>query len=176
MPRRSISRSSVCLSLTLIAMISACSPFSPKSLGMVGKQAPYTRLTLLDGRYIPIAQYKDQGKTLILAFWDTTCPFSRPQISDLNEYAKAASARKDVAFIVVSVDNPERESRVREMAQSDEYNALTHAFSGNEVYDEAFIAFDYEIVPVVVVIGPDGVIKEIGQDADIVAKHLGLED
>lgn len=175
MPRRSISLSNICLPLTLIAMLSACSSFSPKSLGMLGKQAPFTRLTLLDGSYIPIAEYKDQGKTLILAFWDTTCPFSRGEISELNEYATQARARKDVAFVVVSVDNLERESRVQEMAQSDEYNALTHAFSGNEVYDEAFMAFDYEIVPVIVVIGPDGVIKEIGQDADIAAKHIGLD-
>ena len=57
-----------CLILASLAA-AGCSHTSEEALKLVNTKAPYTRVTMLDGSYIPLTRYR--GRTLALLFWAT---------------------------------------------------------------------------------------------------------
>jgi len=153
----------------ILAGITACSPISDKTREMVDKPAPYTRVTMLDGTYVPLSSFR--GRTVVLAFWGTWCSRSKGVLRDLSDYAKS-HRRPDVEYIAVSIDRTDNFETLNNMINHQGLNNLQHAFSGNDVRDEAFLAFGLISVPTIIVIGPDGAVKGVGTDMDVVEEQL----
>lgn len=144
---------------------SGCAYFlSQETLDMVEKPAPNNQLVMLDGSTKRISNYR--GKTLVLAFWYTSCPYSRPQLRQLDDYAETIEDRSDIAFVAVSIDKEKKREFLEGMARSEDYDNFQHAFSGKDVYDRTYSSYYLSAVPAFVVIDPQGVIKTITRDAD----------
>ena len=159
----------ITLPLLLLPVLTGCSAISEKTLQMVNRPAPYTRITMLDGNYIPLSEFR--GKTTVLAFWATWCSHSKKVMKELSDYA-LAHHRPDVAYVGISIDRNENFETVNNMAKFQGLNGVQHAFSGNDVHDETFIAFDVSHLPTIIVIGPNGVVKGVGTDLDVVREQL----
>jgi len=145
-------RMKLLLASLLFLLLTACAP--TQGLHLVGQPAPYTRLTMLDGRYVPLESFK--GRTTVLVFWAEWCTSSSPVMRRLNEYAQTFRGREDVAFVAVSLDRAEDIGKVKERIMYQRLDGFQHAFSGNEGQDEAFMAFSGSTMPYILVIGPDG--------------------
>jgi thiol-disulfide isomerase/thioredoxin len=144
---------------------SACSFDSGEPSGLLNKQAPPTRLTMLDGTYVSFDQY--QGKYIVLVFWAQWCPHSRPVVQKLSRIAEHMK-RSDVVFVAVSVDEFNDYDKLKERITSLKVDNLNHAFSGNDFYDEAYLAFHGDALPHLFVINPGGTIIAEGHDASVV--------
>ena len=142
----------ISISILLIGC-SATSKLNP------GTPAPYTKLQRLDdSSYILLENLR--GKMVGLLFWESTCSASKSMLSSLNEHARKLHNRSDLAFIAVSSDTNEED--LRNLIHVRNYNAVTHAYSGNGGYDEAFLAFRVDSVPQGFIIDRNGVIVDSG--------------
>ncbi len=148
--------------VVLIFLAASCSSHVPQQV-MTGKSVPYTRLTMLDGTPRIMDEYK--GRTVALMFWATWCPRSRWAIERLNKFA--ASRRNPAAvYVAVSIDKPEDERVLKERIRDLRLSSISHAFSGNETYDEAFLMLSGNQVPYFAVIDPRGAVVYQGDDED----------
>ena len=136
----------------------------------VGKLAPYTNVTLMNGETVPIEQFK--GKTTVLLFWAQWCTHSGPVMAELNEYLQGLNHRKDVKFLAISVDKNEDLPKLQERIKYQSMDGFQHCFSGNAEYDQAFMAFGTGELPLIVVIDPKGVIVAEGSDPQIVKDYF----
>lgn len=137
-----------------------------------GDDAPMTRLTLIDGDYVPLSQYS--GRTLVLFFWSSTCSKSGQLLLKIRDLARELGDRDDIKFITVSGDKPENIAKVKERIQDLRLNSFVHSFSGNEGSDEAFLAYHCGEMPLAYVIDPSGKILSVGETIDDVRAGLGL--
>ena len=137
----------------------------------VGKPVPSTRLTMLDGDYVGIEQFR--GKSVVLVFWATWCHQTRPIMTRLNEYAKRLN-RPDFVFLAVSIDKLDKLSELRDRIKYEHLDGFKHAFSGNEGGDEAWLALDGDALPYIFVIDPSGVVLAAGKDDSIVYEALHI--
>ena len=153
----------------LAALSFGCSSMSEQTEALIGKTAPYTRLTMIDGSYLPLSNFR--GKTLVLAFWATYCSHSKGMINDLKEYVKNHN-NPGVEYIAVSLDDALGFETLQNMIQLQGLDVLRHAYSGNEARDEAFLAFKLTSIPMIVVIGPDGEVKSIGRSVRVVRRNV----
>ena len=121
------------LSLSLISLSLLCVGCSSSSgAKILGKQAPLTRLTMLNsGEMISSDTLK---QPLVLAFWATTCKSSPRAIEKLNSYADELADR-GVSIVAISIDKSEAFDDVKAMIKYREIDQISHAFSGNDVYD-----------------------------------------
>jgi len=103
---------------------------------------------MLDGEYKALASY--DGKRTALFFWAQWCSFSRSRIVKFNELAKFYKP-KDINFIAVSADDYEKFNDLTDFIRAKELVNVEHAFSGNGIYDEAFMAFGVSEYPSFVV-------------------------
>ncbi len=154
---------------TCIALLSGCSGISSRAGELVGTRAPETRLTLLDGSYVPLAGYR--GKTVILAFWATWCHTADPAIKRLNELAKKYQP-ESLTIIAVNLDATDNFEKVRDRVVYQKLSNLEHAFSGNEGQDEAFVAFRGDDLPYFVVMDQQGKVALITKKDSEVADYL----
>ncbi len=151
------------LVLTICFGLMGCSGQSKlKNEELIGKFAPYTRLTMLDGEWVALQDYK--GKTTVMVFWATWCNKSRKALNKINAFAKSLPAGNDGQFFAISVDKSEKLQEVKERLNSTDLSAFVPAFSGNESADEAYQAFGGESLPYIVVINKAGKVVAAGND------------
>jgi thiol-disulfide isomerase/thioredoxin len=137
---------------------------------LVNHPAPPARLTLLEGREIPLDALR--GKHVGLIFWATWCGHSKSRIADFAELAEHYAIRKDVVFLAVSIDRAENLETLRSRIESQGLQKVNHVFSGNDVQDEAFLAFKGEAVPYVVVIDPRGRVRSVDSSTSSLEDYL----
>lgn len=160
----------VCVLLLAVSLLSGCYGFSDKTLAFVDNHAPYTRIRMVDGAYLPLESFS--GKTLVLGFWGTWCPFSVSEVRKFDEYAEQYADRSDLAFVAVNLDEEVDKSMFEDEVMASKLNSVKHAFSGASDEDEAFLAFRLASVPAYIVIDPVGTVKAIVRHADDVIEHL----
>jgi len=152
-----------------VLLCSGCA-VSKSSSDLVGKMAPYTRVTMLDGTTVPTEDF--QGKTVVLTFWASWCRRSPKVLEKLNHLARQYKNRDDLVFVTVSVDKQEDFEKAKERIEWSKLDTMQHAFSGNEVYDEAYMAYQEDSLPAVFLINPQGVIVFRSSGADEVEEYL----
>lgn len=152
-----------------LAALSSCA-IGGRSFEWDGKRAPYARFIMLDGSVVPLDELR--GKRAVVMFWATTCRYSRTVMERLNNYAKINARRKNFEVIAVSVDKAEKFDEVRQRINLDDLRSMRHAFSGNDIYDEAYMAFDVGVLPKIFVIDARGVVIASGSSDDVVYQAL----
>jgi thiol-disulfide isomerase/thioredoxin len=158
------------LSVVSLLLFSGCSSVSKESQALVGLQAPYVRFTLLDGEAIPLEATK--GKTTAILFWTTWCGHSRGTIEEFEALAKRYKRRKDVVFLAASLDRAGDLASVKGRIKSQGLSDVAHAFSGNDMQDEAFLAFKGDSVPYIVVVDPRGVVQSVANSTSALEDYL----
>ena len=154
--------------VAVVAMCSACA--SSGGNQFVGKPAPATRFSMLSGEYLPIEAFR--GKTTVLIFWAQWCTASSPVMKRLNELSQRVKNSGSVIFLAVSVDKSEDETKVRERITYQQLGGFQHAYSGNEVYDEAYMAFEGRELPYVIIVDPAGKVVRAGNSDGFVVEYL----
>ncbi len=152
---------------------SACSNNLKATRELVGKLAPSTKFTLLDGSYLTTQELR--GKTAVVMFWATWCNNSRRAIIRLNDFAKRFRGKDKIVFIAVSIDKNEKFQTLKDRIYYDKLDSFIHAFSGNEAYDEAYLSCRGENLPYFFVIAANGNVIDNGYDLDLVFEALGVD-
>ena len=158
--------------LALVAILfvsSACSSTGNTAL-VVGADVPYTKFTKLDGTFLMTDELR--GKTAIVYFWAAWCNFSRPALVRLNDYLKKDLKRSDVELVAVSIDKAADFQKLMDAIKYQKIDSVTHAFSGNDIYDEAYMAFDADTLPHIFIIDPNGKIAAIGHSDSMVYDYF----
>lgn len=157
--------------LTLMLFFAVgCASVSSKAKTMVGQPVPAARLVLTDGTYTSIDAYR--GKDLILQFWACHCNKAKNALLEFAELAKRFQGTKRLEFIAVNIDKLQDEEKTRKFLVQNKLGYLTHAFSGNDVHDEAYVNLDGEALPYFAVIGKDGTLKLVTLDVSEVEDYL----
>jgi thiol-disulfide isomerase/thioredoxin len=154
----------------VLAAAAGCASLTPQQIAMQGKEAPSTRFTMLDGR--PLSLEELRGKRVLLLFWTSWCSHSRPAIEEFNELAGEHKNRKDLYFLAASVDSYDGLADVEGRIKSEALVNLNHAFSGNDLQDEAFILFNADRVPFFVTISTDGRVEKLGPSISVVESAI----
>lgn len=136
---------------------------------LIGRPAPETRFTLLDGDYVALKSYR--GKTVVVIFWAQWCHRSGPAIARLQEFA-AKLNRDDVVFLAASLDEVKDIGKLKDRIVYQHLDNLQHAFSGNAGYDEAYVTFEGSDMPYVLVIDPAGTVRAAGNTDSIVYDYF----
>ncbi len=153
----------------LFVVLTSCSSLSPQTREMVGRPAPFVRLTMLDGDYVPLNAFR--GKKVMLLFWASWCRYSRRAIHKFNQAAGEAG-RGNAKFIAVSVDKHSDYEPVLKFIEEHDLRAVEHAFSGNDFRDEAYLAFHLTTAPVFVVIDENGKVLDAGHSIAVIRRHI----
>lgn len=154
------------ISLFLFAALSlGCSTSSTSSSILLGDKAPFTKFTLLNGSYRTTDNYK--GKYLAILFWATTCSRSSSTLEDMADWSKKPNNKNNLRYVSVNVDKASKEDRVREVLSDIGQSSIEHAFSGNDIYDEAYMAYDIGELPSLILIDPKGKVVASGNSVDI---------
>lgn len=141
---------------------------------ILGQQAPrYTKFVMLDGTTTVIDQFS--GKHLVVLFWANSCNQSHRVINDLNEFLAKHGKRLNVDGVAVSIDKPEDEPRLRDRITYGKLDNIRHSFSGNEIYDEAKIAFDVGSLPSVFLVDTQGKVVDGGSSMGFVYSYFGVD-
>lgn len=152
-----------------LALMAGCSASSGSKL--IGQPAPETRITLLDGDQVALNQYIGHGSPVVVAFWATTCMYSPRAVEKLDHLAATLKPR-GVQFIAISIDKEKAADDVRNMIKYRDMKNFTHAFSGNDVHDEAYISFDGGELPYILVIDGTGKVVAAGDKASVVEEYF----
>ena len=155
--------SELCALLLLVLIITGCSGQSNTVLA--GEKAPFTRFLLLDGNFKTTENYK--GKNLLLVFWATTCPHSQSVMEDVASWERQYGRKYNVKSVAINIDKSSKEDRVKEVYSNPALSYIEHAYSGNDIYDEAYIAYDVGETPTLVLIDPYGKIIGSGDTMDV---------
>jgi thiol-disulfide isomerase/thioredoxin len=149
--------------LFLILLLCSCS-LSSQQIGLVNKAAP-------GGIYYPLDQSPraisaELGKVIVLAFWDSGCHHCQREMPKLNNFAKSFIGSQDIRFIAISVNSSHEEDSLKFTIKNLDLTSLIHAFSGNDISDESFLAFKGGAIPYFVVIDQSGIVRWVGNDAE----------
>jgi peroxiredoxin len=139
---------------------------------MIGKQAPLVELYSIDGIQFNLDEY--QGKPLVVLFWAQWCRRSKSFVQDLRDAAPVLKSR-GISILAVDIDKQENLTALKMMFRDFKLEAFDHAFSGNDVYDQAFNAFRCGEVPTVFILDSAHRIIAEGNSFDVVAEHYRLE-
>lgn len=93
-------------------------------------------------------------------------------VERINDYVGSGRA-KGASFLAVSLDKSDQYDSLKEFLKYRNMTHFEHAFSGNESYDEAFLAFQGSDLPLVIVIDPSGKIVGVGNDSGVVEEYFG---
>ncbi len=143
---------------------------------LVNQQAPVARLYVVDANLASteVKTLEDfQGKNVALVFWATHCTFSHGLLDDLNEYAQKYGKQKNLEVVAVSVDEPKDEDRLKDRIHYGKLSNITHVYSGTDIHDEAYRAFDVGSLPTVFLIDTTGKVVAAGNKASVVKEKLG---
>lgn len=155
--------------LAILCMLLPLSGCSASYAQFVGKPAPSIRFTLMNGSQHALENL--QGRKTVIAFWSTRCGACGDVLRKLNAMA-ASSRRGGPIIIAVNVDEAENITDVQELIRAERITSLTHAFSGNGYYDEAFMIFKVRSLPTVFVVNESGVVVAAGQSFSSVKEGL----
>lgn len=111
-----------------------------------GREAPAFSVTTIDGRRIDGEFIK--GKVLVLNFWFIGCPACMEEIPKLNELATRYAGSKDIVFLGLATDTPEKLTGFLKKTPFD------YMQSGNA--QAAMDLFGVRTFPRNVVVGKDG--------------------
>ena len=153
------------------AVLSGCAASGGAKL--VGQPAPLTRLTPLVGDMTTLNQYIGQGKPTVIAFWATTCSMSPRAIERVDAMAKKLRSQ-GVQFLAISIDKAAAIEDVRGMVKYRRMGEFTHFFSGNDVYDEAYISYRGDQIPYFIVVDGAGTIVASGHKPSVVGDYFKL--
>lgn len=153
-----------------LVLFAGCSQKVVNEASVIGQTFPYAKLTMYDGSTRILAEFK--GKMVVVAFWATWCGRSRRAMERLNAYAARTPKSREIAFIAVSIDKLEDEAELREYLDSGKLRALLTAYSGNEIADETYLAFQGHELPYFAVLDRAGKIVLLTNDDDEVYKLL----
>lgn len=164
---KSILRIFICAALFFVC---GCASTGPTSKLQVGEQAPFTKFTKLDGNFLLLDELK--GKTVIVVFWASWCNYSRPALVRINDYVKSKLHQDNVVVLAVSVDKASDFQRLLDTINYQHLDNVVHCYSGNDVYDEAFMAFDADNLPHIYIIDPAGNLVGEGHSDSVVYEYL----
>lgn len=151
------------LTIICLAFLSGCS--TTKAPSIVGRSFPYTRVTLADGTMKIFDEY--HGRNVAIIFWATWCGKSQRALRRFNNFA-ATYPPNQAVFLAVNIDKQVDSGKVQEHIREDKLRSVMHAYSGNDVEDEAFIRFEGEELPYLVVMNREGrVAVQTGDDDDV---------
>jgi thiol-disulfide isomerase/thioredoxin len=154
--------------IPILCFLFACA--SNPAAVLVGKYAPYTQVTLLGGEEQLIDEY--QGKPLVLVFWATWCSKSRSVLPRVEQVARRLKAKNQVNFLAVSLDKAKDIAALRGFIKTEKLQSFKHAFSGNEYFDQAYMAFRADRVPTIVIIDAQGKVVATGDDETVVEEYF----
>ena len=167
MPLQGLLRN-VCIVLVSLAF-SACSSgrLNPP---LVGRQAPLIQLYQLDGDQTTLNSYR--GKTVVLLFWAQWCSRSQRIVRELNAFARDNRTRATV--VGINIDKADKLGDLKTLIEETPLKAIDHYFSGNDIYDEAYVAFDIGEIPTVLILNPEGRVVAQGTSFDVVREYFKL--
>ena len=153
--------------LCALLCFAACSTSSSSS-SILGKSAPLAQLYSFDGDQNTIESYR--GKTVVLLFWAQWCSRSQRIIKQLNDFA----LESNVTVVAVNIDKSDKLQTVKNFLQKADITALEQKFSGNDIYDEAYVAFDVGEVPTVFILDSAGNVRAHGTSYDVIEDYFKL--
>jgi peroxiredoxin len=153
-----------------LVVLAGCS-VGTSSPAMIGKPAPLVQLYKIDGDQFTLDEY--EGQPVVLLFWAQWCSRSRSFIEDLRDAAPALKS-KGIAILAVDIDKQEKFADLQAMIRDRQLGSFDHAFSGNDIYDQAFIAFGSGEVPTVFILNSSHRIVAQGSSFDVVAEKFHL--
>jgi thiol-disulfide isomerase/thioredoxin len=162
-----------CFLVTLALTFAGCSAFESKGKEMIGNEAPEARLMFFDGSEVPLSSYR--GKNVSIVFWATWCTYSRSLIERYEELARRYSRRGDMEFIAVSIDKNEDFEVLKSRIKEQGLKSMTHIFSGNDSYDDAFVNLRGKNIPYVVFMDRNGVVRLAEHDITPLEEYLSME-
>ena len=166
-------RFSFVLLVVFLSFLSGCAASGPGPKELIGKMAPWTKFTTLEGGWLSIEELR--GKTAVVVFWASWCAKSRKKLSRLGLFAEQFAGRSDVVFVDASIDKAEKLEDVQNLITYGSFGRSRHCFSGNEYYDEAYISFRGDELPYIIIINPDGQVVDSGNDDEMVYKYFGVD-
>lgn len=121
----------------------------------------------MDGTYKTTDNY--QGQNLLLFFWATSCRHSYSVLEDAVEWLKENGRGKNIRIVSISVDKSSSEAKVNEVLRTPELKGMgiEHAFSGNDIYDEAYMTYDIGELPTLMLIDPEGKVIASGNSVSV---------
>lgn len=138
---------------------------------LIGGQAPYARLFMLDGDLKLLEEYR--GGTVLLVFWASWCAKSKGVVRELGDVALQLKSYDPSGHVVmVAVEKNEKRDEVRQFIIDKKLQFADQVFSGNEIYDECYAAFRGDMVPLVFLIDRKGEILVASDGLDEVKRYL----
>jgi len=156
----------------LVVATCGCSLMSDKGKEMIGSEAPEARLMFFNGSEVPLSSYR--GKNVCIVFWATWCTYSRSLIERYEDLARHYGRRGDMEFIAVSIDKNEDFEILKGRIQEQNLKSMTHIFSGNDSYDDAFVNLKGKNIPYVVFIDRDGIVRVAEHDLTPLEEYLSM--
>ena len=153
--------------LMVCFVLSACSAgrHTPE---LVGRRAPLVMLYTLDGEQVPLSVYR--GKTVVVLFWAQWCSRSQRIIRELNTFARNNPSLATV--VGINIDKADKLGDLKSLIAEAGLKSIDHHFSGNEIYDEAYVAFDIGEIPTVLVLNTEGLVVAQGHSIDTVQDYF----
>ena len=151
----------ICFLSFIFIICGACSSSSLPDPIEPGTQAPFVRMTYVDGVYGSLTSFR--GKKVAFLFWAEWCSKSKNAIS---EFSKLATKHPQTTFIAVNLDEQKNEEKFREYIATHKLPGVKHVFSGNGGDDETAHAFRIYDVPNVVAVDGSGIVRIVSSDVD----------
>lgn len=134
----------------ILVFLTACTPAMQTQF--LNKPAPVTVMTQTDGRSVALSQFR--GTPVVLCFWALWCKQSPEVMAKLDKFAEQ---NRDIPVFAVSIDKLEKEEEVLDRIKR--YPYLRHVYSGNDIGDSAYVAWQGEMIPFVAVIDSQGIVR-----------------
>jgi peroxiredoxin len=155
------------ISILLVSLTSflllGCAAKTARPAIDVGQQLPLARLQTLEGDWFTTEDLK--GKYAAILFWATDCRGSGSVVDKFNREARLYKHNPKAAFIAISID--EKRAALEERIADQKLDAVTHAYSGNGAYDEAYVVCGLNSLPTAMVIDPSGKVLEVGKSVSL---------
>ncbi len=132
--------------VVLAGLVVGCS--TAKQGNLVGRAAPDVRLALIDEEPKLLSDFI--GQPTYILFWGTWCSASQAALSRFREL----SVRRSDNFIAVSGDSDDKD--LSSWLERNGRGKVRYVFSGNQIADETFLAFDVKDVPELVALDGSG--------------------
>ncbi len=149
-----------CFTLLILSSLGGCSSSTISTEELIATPAPGARVTLLDGEQLPLSSFR--GKKAILFFWDTRCSRSNSIMRSFKGRISELSRRNDLSIVTVSIDKNKDLEAVKERLAGLNGRPFVHAFSGNDILDEAYCSFHGSSIPLFVLLDAQGVVRAVG--------------
>ncbi len=146
------------LLLPFFLLLSACS--STLESSKLGARMPVARLYLMDGNTASLDDYS--GRDLIVIFWASSCSHSYHALEDISKWKNSDRTASKYQVVSINVDKAEKEAKVKELLRKLGRTQIVHSYSGNDIYDEAYVAFDVSDLPTIFRIDRYGKVKAAG--------------